>query len=208
MFEAFKSLFSMDTSEISGAQTAFILIGIVVVIAVFAVITFLCFKMEQTSGKPSFTAVKVIMIAAAPTVFSVLAIFDIEVPFLWFGIITAVMGIAVIIWNILTYGIFGGLLFSFVHAVIGLIAGLGVAAVIMVGVVGLVCYFFFGNDGGTSENSSSAPEYVRNSSTGETFEVEKGVNGQLYISGTSNVLRPSDYTGHYIDSYGNYYVGC
>lgn len=206
MLDFLKSIFYKDTSEISGTQSVFLLLGILALIAVFAFFVRTCYRLEIISGKPSFSVVKIIMIAAAPTVFSVLAILNVDVPFIWFGIITAVMCVAVLVWNVLTYGILGGLMFTVVHIVFGVLAGLGIAAFVFIAIAAVALALFAGGSTGGSSSSSSVLEYVRDPSTGEIYDVEKGVNGELYIAGTSNVLRKGDYSGEYIDSYGNRYI--
>ena len=208
MSDYLTSLFSKDTSELSGGETAGILIAVVLAIGIFIFFVRTCFRLERISGKPAFTVVKVIMIAVAPTVFSVLALLDIDLPFKWFGIATVAMCIITAVWNILTYGILGGLMFSVVHIVFGLLAGLGIVALVFVAIAGIALFFFAGSSSSEGASASSAPECVRNTATGETVGIEKGANGTLYIRGTSSVLRSSDYSGHYFDDNGNQYVSC
>lgn len=207
MSDYLTSLFSKETSELSGGETAGILIAVFLAIGIFAFFIRTCFRLERITRKPAFTVVKVIMIAIAPTIFSVLALLDINVPFKWFGVATVIMCIATAVWNVLTYGILGGLMFTVVHIVFGVIAGLGLVALIFVAIAGVVLFFFAGGSSSSGAASgTSAPEYVRNAATGETVYVEKGANGELYIMGTSNVLRSSDYSGRYFDDYGNQYI--
>lgn len=207
MLDALKSLFSKDTSELSGGETAFVIIAIIVLIGAFIFIARTSFRLEKISGKPSYTIAKIIMIAVAPTIFSVLSVLNIDLPFKWFGIATVVMCVVVAVWNIITYGILGGLFFSVVHIVLGLIASFGIVLVIFIGIAAVALYLFAGGSaGGSSASSSSAPEYVRDPATGETVRVEKGANGELYVGGTSTVLRQGDYAGEYIDSNGNRYI--
>ncbi len=205
MFDTITALFSKDTSEINGAQTAAILISLVATIVVFVLIARLCFRMEKISCKPAHSLVKIIMVAAAPLIFVLLSTFDVSLPIALFIVLTIVMCIAVAVWNIITYGILGGLLFSLVHIVTGLIAGISIAALVFFAIVGVVVYFFAGTLS-VGNSSSSAPEFVRNPDTGETVPVERGANGELYIMGTSNVLRSSDYSGRYFDDNGNQYI--
>lgn len=211
MLDSLMSIFNKDTSDLSGTESAFIVIGAIVLIVVFAFFIRTCYRLEQISGKPSHSVIKIVMIAAAPTVYIILDILNLFLPFKWFGIITAVMCVITVIWNVFTYGILGGLMFSVVHIVVGLIAGIGLAAVALIAVAGIALYLFSGGTeggsaGGSSVSSSSAPEYIRNPNTGETVYVEKGTNGELYIMGTSTVLRHGDYAGEYIDSNGNRYI--
>lgn len=208
MIDAIMSLFSKDTSEISGTQTAVILISIIAAIVVFVLITRLCLRMERISGKPAYSVAKIIMVAAAPMVFTLLATFDVSVSFTLFGVIAGIMCVVVAIWNIITYGILGGFVFSIVHIVVGMIAGISIAALIFCAIAGIVIFFFAGASSSESSSGSSTPEYVRNPNTGEMVAVEKGANGELYIMGTSNVLRSSDYSGRYFDDNGNQYISC
>ncbi|MBQ8209451.1 MAG: hypothetical protein IJZ35_02575 [Clostridia bacterium] len=206
MLDSLISLLDKDTSDLSGTESAFIVLGVIAGIAVLAFFVRTSFRLERISGKPSFSVVKVIMIAASPTIFSVLALLDIDVPFKLFGIITAVMCVVTIVWNIVTYGILGGIVFSIVHIVFGIIASMGIIVFAFIGIAGLVLFLFGGSGGGSTVYSSSAPEYVRDPATGKTVRVEKGFNGELYVGGTSTVLRQGDYAGEYIDSDGNRYI--
>lgn len=211
MLDSLMALFNKDTSDLSGTESAFIVIGIIVLIAIFAFFIRTCYRLEKISGKSSHTVIKIVMIAAAPTIYIILDMLNLFLPFKWFGIITAVMCVITVIWNVFTYGILGGLMFSFVHIVVGLIACIGLVTVVLIAVVGVALYLFAGGTaggsvGGSSVSSSSAPEYVRDPSTGETVRVEKGYNGELYVGGTSTVLRQGDYAGEYIDSNGNRYI--
>lgn len=211
MLDSLMSLLDKDTSDLSGTESAFIVIGAIGLIAVFAFFIRTCYRLEKISGKSSHSVIKIVMIAAAPTVYIILDILNISLPFKWFGIIAAVMCVITVIWNVFTYGILGGLMFSVVHIVVGLIAGIGLAAVALIAVAGIALYLFAGgtaggSTGGSSVSSSSAPEYVRDPATGETVRVEKGYNGELYVGGTSTVLRKGDYAGEYIDSNGNRYI--
>lgn len=205
------SLLDKNTADLSGTESVFIVLGVIVLIAVFAFIIRTCYRLEKISGKSSHSVIKIIMIAAAPTVYIILDILNLFLPFKWFGIITAVLCVITVIWNVFTYGILGGLMFSVIHVTFGLIAGIGLAAVVLIAVAGVALYLFAGGTaggsaGGSSVSSSSAPEYIRNPNTGETVYVEKGTNGELYIMGTSTVLRHGDYAGEYIDSNGNRYI--
>ena len=209
MLDSLMSFLDKNTADLSGTQSVFIVLGVIAVIAVFAFFTRTSFRLERITGKSSFSVVKIIMIAAAPTIFSVLSLLNIDVSFKLFGIATVITCIATAVWNIFTYGILGGLMFSVVHIVFGLVAGLGIVVLIFVAIAGVVLFFFAGSSSSAGASSgSSAPDYVRNTATGETVGVEKGANGELYIRGTSSVLRVADYSGRYFDDNGNQYVSC
>ena len=209
MLDSLMSFLDKNTADLSGTESVFIVLGVIAVIAVFAFFTRTSFRLERITGKSSFSVVKIIMIAAAPTIFSVLSLLNIDVSFKLFGIATVITCIATAVWNIFTYGILGGLMFSVVHIVFGLVAGLGIVVLIFVAIAGVVLFFFAGSSSSAGASSgSSAPDYVRNTATGETVGVEKGANGELYIRGTSSVLRVADYSGRYFDDNGNQYISC
>ena len=204
-------LFSMDPSQINGGNLALIAVAMIAVIVTFVLISRYCFRLEKRSGKSAFSLVKIIMVAAAPLVGILLEVFKINAPDLVFTIITLIMCIVVIVWNIATFRILGGIMFSIIHIAVGLLAGLSIAAIIFGIIAFAVIAIFVGASGsatgGASSSSSSAPEYVRDPSTGESYYVSKGANGQLYLPDKGDcILRPGDYSGHYIGSDGSTYI--
>lgn len=116
--------------------------------------------------------------------------------------------VVVLVWNILTFGILGGILFSFMHIVFGLLAEISIAAlIIMVLFFGILYLFGAFSVGGTGTASGGNPHTVRDVNSGESFHVIER-NGTLYLDsgGRSGVLRQSDYAGRYIDDSGNDYI--
>lgn len=193
-----------------------LIVILLLIVGIFLLLKFIklvkiCVYVEQESGISAFTLPKIVLIAIVPTIYNVFAMLDAEVDkyFKMIAIITAVVCLVVLLWNMKSFGIIYGVMFSVMHICFGLLASVAISALAIVAVVGVVLMLFGGMSGGsvTSTSSTSTPEYVRNPDTGELIYVEKGVNGELYIEGTSTVLRQSDYSGRYIDSNGNEYIG-
>lgn len=169
------------------------------------------FNVERMSGRPSHTLVKTGIIALIPTIYSIMGILDFDylIPEKILIPVCIIPCIIVAIWDFLVYGPIGGLMFTIVHIVFGVIASLGISALIFIVIAGVVLMFFGGSVGGSASSSgSSAPSLVRDVNNGQVYHVVKGVNGELYIEdhGRSCILRSSDYSGQYFDDYGNRYV--
>lgn len=194
--------------------SSLILFAIATILSIFVIVCFVkivksCFAIEKNTQIESHTLIKTILIAAVPTVYSILSAINIadSIPINIVITVTVVVCIAISVWNIVSFGLIYGIMFSVMHLVFGFLASLGIGALIFIGVAAVVLSLFAGGStGGSSASSSSAPEYVRDPATGETVRVEKGANGELYVGGTSTVLRQGDYAGEYIDSNGNRYI--
>lgn len=211
MLLSFDDLMDQEADFKSIILVCLAVIAAVALILIFIKIVRICFTMEQQTGKSAHTLIKTIMIAIAPTIFTVLSLLKIEisVPFSVFIGISVVMFIIAAIWNIKTYGILGGLCFSLVHGVFGALACIGIGTLVFVG-IGLILVLIFGGSGAGSGSSSGsgAPTMIRDVNNGMTYHVVKGVNGELYVedNGRSCILRSSDYSGRYFDDNGNEYV--
>lgn len=187
-------------------------IGVLLLVFLFIKLVKICFTMERQTGRSAYTLIKTILIAAAPTVYTVLALLeiDIDIPFSVFITISIAMFLIVLIWNIKTYHVLGGICFSVVHGVFGALACLGVGMLVFIGIF-LIAMVFLGGSSGTSTGSStSSPSMIRDVNNGMTYHVQKGTNGELYVedNGRSCILRSSDYSGRYFDDMGNEYVSC
>lgn len=183
------------------------------IILIFTLILFVklvktCVYFEQASGIYAFTLPKVILIAAAPTIYNVFSMLDVNVDkhFKLCAVTTAIVCTIILVLNIKSFGIVYGTMFSIMHITFGLLASVAISALALVAIIGIVLMLFGGASVSSSSYSTSSPEYVRDPDTGELVYVEKGVNGELYIEGTSKVLRKSDYPGRYIDSDNNEYI--
>lgn len=193
----------------------FLIAGLGIIGALLAVVLFIflvrtCFSIERNTKKSAHTLIKTLMIALAPSVYTILALLNIEVtiPFSIFIIISVVMFIIVAIWNIKSFGILGGIFFSIMHGVFGALACIGVGMLVFVGIFLIIAIFFGGSSGSVTGNSggSGSPTSVRNIRTGQVYTVSSGTNGNLYLAGTSCVLYPDpDYQGKYYDDQGNDY---
>lgn len=197
-----------DESSISTAQVIFFMIGALVGLVLFVLILKFCLRVEKESGRYAYSPIKIGMAAVSPLVFTVTSLLNIEIPLLIFVIAAVVLCLVILIWNIVTYRFFAGILFSVVHIVAGLLAGMSIAALVLV-IVLLVLLFLFGG-AGASAGGSGVPSRVRDVNNGMTYQVVTGANGEAYIedNGRSCILRSSDYSGRYIDDYGNEYVAC
>lgn len=209
MNETIKSFLNQDASNISTTQLLIIIFGCLASAVIFIFNAKYCFKTEKKLGCSAYTALKIALIAIPLSVFTVLSMFEINIPQPIIIIVTAVICIGVIIWNIFSFGVFTGIRFSFLHLTSGIIAGVSIAALVF-GVIIFVILFFFGafsitDSGGTA--SGGIPHTVRDVNSGESFHVIE-MNGTLYLDsgGRSGVLRPSDYAGRYIDDSGNDYI--
>lgn len=190
----------------------FLLAGLGIVGALLAVVLFIflvrtCFSIERNCKKSAHSLIKTLMIALAPSVYTILALLNIEVniPFSIFIIISVVIFVIVAIWNIKSFGILGGILFSIMHGVFGALACIGVGMLVFVGIF-LIIAVFFGGSSNPEGGGSSSPSSVRNIRTGQVYTVSSGMNGNLYLAGTNCVLYPDpDYQGKYYDDQGNDY---
>ncbi|MGN1347971.1 MAG: hypothetical protein ACI4VI_03405 [Acutalibacteraceae bacterium] len=171
--------------------------------------TVICVRIERNSDVSSHSIVKITLIAIGPTVVSVLAFFGLEAP-TKIGLIASVICAAVVtVWNILSLGLFKGLIFSVVHIVVGFLAGMSIIAVAGIALI-LGIISIFGNFSGGLDNGSTAltvPEYVRNINTGETYYVTEH-SGVLWLDECGVIIRPGAYDGRFIDDSGNEYIAC
>ncbi|MGN0444517.1 MAG: hypothetical protein ACI4F5_07885 [Acutalibacteraceae bacterium] len=186
-------------------------VGIVslVVGAFFIFATVICVSIERNSDVSSHSILKIILIAIGPTIVSVLAFFGLEAP-TKVGLIASVICAAVVtVWNILSLGLFKGLIFSVVHIVIGFLAGMSIIAVAGIALI-LGIISIFGNFSGGLDNGNTAltvPEYVRNINSGETYYVTEH-SGVLWLDECGVIIRPGAYDGRFIDDSGNEYIAC
>ena len=149
---------------------------------------------------------KIIVAAVGPMIASLLAVFGINVPVVLLAIVTIALDIGIAIWNFYAAGVFYGLLFSVVHIVTGLFAGLGVGGIVIMGVFVVAVLLIGPLDSGKS-SSGSASGYIYDVQTNESFYVNQ-MNGvqQIQRNGNWVTIRPGVYAGRYIDDYGNEYA--
>ncbi len=178
-----------------------------VILRFFIFIVKTCFSLERQSGKASHTLLKTILIAIVPTLYGIADTlsFSDAIPQKIIIPACAVFCIIVALWNVFTYGLIGGALFTVIHIVFGLLASLGISALIFIGFALVVLYLFSAQPKPSA--TGSAPSLVRDVSNGQTYYVYKGLNGELYVQdhGRDSVLYPTDYAGEYIDNSGNRY---
>ncbi len=210
MLDNFKELFTQEVSADNIIWLILLVLGGILVVYFFYILVKACFMVESQSGRPSHTLIKTIIIALVPTVYGALVMFIPEVetfPLKYIVIATIGMCVIVFLWNLITYGIIGGVMFSIMHIVFGAFASLGILALVFVGIILIVMFFFGGTvaSGGTS--GGSVPSEITDMNTGETFHVSKGANGEYYVerNGSSFPIRNGDYSGEFLDSSGNRY---
>lgn len=186
-----------------------IALGGLVIGALFIFAVARCVKIERNSDVKSHSIVKIILIAIGPIAVSVFAFLGLEAPTKIGLIASVICAVGVTIWNIVSMGFLRGLLFSVVHIVVGFLAGMSIVAVacvvLFIGIISL----FGGLSGGLggSSSSGSVPEYVRNLNTGESYYVTER-NGVLWLDECGVIIRPSDYSGRFIDDNRNEYIAC
>lgn len=210
MLNKISEFLSRDTSELSSTGLVFICIGVLLFVLLNIFFIRLGRVIVATSGKTSFTVIKIIMVALFPTILNIAALFNYDLSLGIILILTAVMSIIVVVWNLLTFGLAKGLLLSYLHIVGGIVAGLMIASFVLLGIVMIIMIFIKPFEMPSTGNSGSPPEYVRDLNTGETYYVNTNASGELTID-TSNgyrVLRPGDYAGRYVDGFGGSYIAC
>ncbi len=185
------------------------LIGYFAVIAfiIYAYIWMIKFSIEflKITGKYGFTVPKIIITGLFPSIIGVMSAFDKEPPFKLLVPLCIIACVAVSIWNIISYGIMAGPIFSVLHITAGLLCSIIAAAIIIV-ILFAVAMLFLGADSTTSSSGASAKE-VECLSDGQLYYTEKNASGQLTLPQRGYaILRPSSYAGRFIDDYGNEYI--
>ncbi len=180
------------------------------VFVVFALIWLLrgCMEYVKITGRSSLSVIKVIIVGIAPSIFCVMAMLEKEPPVALLLPVGIIACVGVTVWNIVSFGPIIGTMFSILHIVGGLLAGLGVASMVFV-VIALVVAFFFGGSlsSGSSSGSGGKPSRVVDVKTGQGYYVDTDASGALRLPEKGHaILRPSGYSGRYIDDYGNEYM--
>lgn len=149
------------------------------------------------------------MVALFPTIFNIAAVFNRVLPMNIIFILTAVMCVIVAVWDFLVYGPIGGLLFSYLHILGGIISGLLIASLVFMAFFIILITIIRPLELPSTGSSGTPPEYVRDLSSGETFYVTSSASGDLQIDrGGYIVLYPSGYAGEYVDNYNHRYIAC
>ncbi len=210
MTERIKQMLGGKTTVSDLGLLAALVIGALLMLFIFYIIVKACKRVEKMSGRPAHNLLKTVIIAAIPTVCGVLELFGINIcipnNIIWACVIGACIFVAV--WNFKVYGPIGGIMFTIVHVVFGVVASFGVLSMVFM-LIFIVAFFLFGGEivpKGTTP--SSVPSSVMNVATRERYHVSKGTNGDPYIilNGDWTRLRPGVYEGRYIDDYGNEYM--
>ena len=200
-----KDLLSRDIGSLGTGALLAIVFGAVIFLALFLIAARLCHNLSVNTGTKSHSAVKIGLVALAPCVFMFVGMFHINIPYAVIVVGVVAASVAVLLWNLKSYGLFGGLLFSVVHIVAGVMAGLSVGGLIVAAVcLAVMAFFGFSSSGGGAAGGDVSA--VRDLATGEVFHVTKGVNGSLYLTARDCILRTADGAGRYFDDNGNQYI--
>ena len=202
------NIFSWLETHYSPTLIVGISIGGIVLGIIFIFLVIACIKIEKLSGVSSNSPIKIIIIAAAPIVTSLCAIFSLDINYRFMLIITAVACVAVFIWNMLTYKTVYAIIFTIVHSIVGFLAGMSIIAFVLLAIIFAVIFLFGGFTGGVGNSASSGgvPASVYDVNTRQTFSVQE-INGNLfaYGYGRNTRIRPIG-DGRYLDDYGHEYV--
>lgn len=209
MLNKISEFLSRDTSELSTTGLIFICVGVLLFVLLNIFFIRVCRGIITQSGRKSFTIVKIIMVALFPTIFNIAAVFNRVLPMNIIFILTAVMCVIVAVWDFLVYGPIGGLLFSYLHILGGIISGLLIASLVFMAFFIILITIIRPLELPSTGSSGTPPEYVRDLSSGETFYVTSSASGDLQIDrGGYIVLYPSGYAGEYVDNYNHRYIAC
>lgn len=210
MWDKITEFLNSDVSGLSSGTIffAFIVAAIAIVAFIFLVKT--CLKIEKISGRKAFSLVKIIMVALFPTVFNLAALVRWEIPLSVIGVLTVILCAAVFAWNLLTYGLVCGLMFTIMHIVTGFALSLGIAALVF-GVAAIAIMSPLAKEAvkvPSPEASGETPDGVCDVNTGENFDIMVGANGSLFLNsgGRDSVLYPGESLNSYYDSDGNRYT--
>ncbi|MBQ2759394.1 MAG: hypothetical protein IJO68_08595 [Clostridia bacterium] len=209
MADKIKSLLTEEVSAENAVLLLGIVVGILIALFLFYKVVKACIRIENQSGIAAHSVIKTAIVAIVPAVYGVLAMFNVEIDVFpkKYVVVSAVIGcIAVIIWNLISFGPIYGILFSIMHIGFGAIASLGVWTLAFI-IVFAVAVFLFGGAAMNNTASGGMPSALIDPSTGQIYDVVKGANGEYYVNrdGSSLMLRNSDFNGTYIDGNGNYY---
>ena len=92
----------------------------------------------------------------------------------------------------------------------GMVAGFTLGSLLFGAImllIGIGAIILIGGDFKSDMRQGSVSS-VRDVNTGETFYVETGVNGTLFVKGRNTVLRNSGYQGRFFDDNGTEYIQC
>lgn len=189
---------------IVGISIGGIVLGILFILLVIA-----CIRIEKLADESSHSPIKIIIIAVAPVVASLCALFNFDINNNLIFIIMAIACVAVFIWNMLTFRTIYAVMFTIVHVVAGFLAGMSFVAIVMLAILFGAVYLFGGFTGGlgSAQASGGVPSSVYDVNTSESFNVRQELNGNLtaYGHGREVLIRPVG-GGRYIDDYGHDYV--
>ncbi len=196
----------IDNHNSTGWLIAYFAFSAIILFAYIWMIRFAAAYLRVTN-QFGFTIPKIIITSIAPVVFCVMSVMDMEPPSTILLIVEIIACLAVIIWNIISYKVGVGILFSILHVTAGFISGLGAAAIVFVAVFAVAMLLIGGSSSASSSSSGSRPGYVRDPATGESFYTDTDASGQIRLPERGDaILRPSSYAGRYIDDYGNEYI--
>lgn len=187
---------------------ALCLLSVLIIYLVIRAIRTACY-IESASGISAHSLIKSIVIGMFPGLYFGLYKFDIIMPKSIVIIASLAVVLIVAIWNFKSFGILGGLVLTFVHCLYAFLLVLCVMSIAFIILAGAVLFIATAASGSsvTTPSSGSAPSTLRDLRTGEIFHVSK-LDGSPRIDryGTWVLIRSTDFSGRYIDDYGNEYV--
>lgn len=203
----------LATTHISAGQVFLGIFLFITGVFVLFLIFSKCSDYLEKEKRKGYLLVKSLLIALSPILLEIFSLIGFSVPDYIYDILLAVSIGIVVIWNVLSMGVFHGLLYTVLCLALGFIISIG----LIIAVVAVVVYLIFGRESkkGTTSVSpieqrmkgqtDSVPEFLTDVSSGESSHVTTGVwgNDTIYIDG--KVVRKVD-NNRYIDSDGNYYI--
>lgn len=187
---------------------ALCLLSVLIIYLVIRAIKTAC-CIESESGVPAHSLIKSILIGILPGLYFGLSEFDITMPKSIILIASIAVVLIVAIWNFRVFGIFGGIVLTFVHCLYAFLLVLCIMSIAFIILAGAVLFIATAASGSsaTTPSSGSVPSSLRDLRTGERFHVSR-LDGSPRIDryGTWVLIRSTDFSGRYIDDYGNEYV--
>ncbi len=182
-------------------------VGIILFAAIFYFAIKFAIEFNKITDFSTYSILKICLIAIAPAIYLILSALNLSPSTTLFLIISIIICIIVIIWNFFTLGFIAGLIFSILHISAGILCGISVAALIFALIIATVMIFVSGGSSSSTDNSGSSPSRVECLGDGKLYYVSTNASGQTILPERGNVIiRPTDYSGRYIDDYGNEYL--
>ncbi|MCM1364111.1 MAG: hypothetical protein NC122_04840 [Faecalibacterium sp.] len=133
------------------------------------------------------------------------------------NIVTYISLFIILLMNLKRYGLKYGLVCTLAYGIYTFVMSFGIVYLIIGLIVAAILFYLFGGSLGKSDSnyndssfqtSSHIPGSVVDVRTNQSFRVEPSINNDnLYLPERDNaIIKPSDFSGRYIDNYGNEYI--